>query len=100
MLAAVSMAAVLAAACEKKPVATAPPPPPEVYVADVVTKDVPMYVELVGQAVGFQDAEAAKHEDRGYRQVAHVAWADVVGNPLAGQVTWRVTRPAVNMSPN
>jgi len=57
MLAAVSMAAVLAAACEKKPVATAPPPPPEVYVADVVTKDVPMYVELVGQAVGFQDVE-------------------------------------------
>ena len=58
MLAAVSMAAVLAAACEKKPAATAAPaPPPEVYVADVVTKDVPVYVELVGQAVGYQDVE-------------------------------------------
>ena len=33
------------------------PPPPEVYVADVVQKDVPTYLELVGQTAGFQDVE-------------------------------------------
>ena len=31
--------------------------PPEVYVADVVQKDVPVYLELVGQTQGFQDVE-------------------------------------------
>jgi len=31
--------------------------PPEVYVADVVQKDVPVYLELVGQTRGFQDVE-------------------------------------------
>jgi membrane fusion protein (multidrug efflux system) len=30
---------------------------PEVYVADVVQKDVPVYLELVGQTRGFQDVE-------------------------------------------
>src|SRR4029450_9454825 len=46
---------VLCGACEKPaPVAA---PPTEVYVADVVQKDVPVYLELVGQTVGFQDVE-------------------------------------------
>ncbi len=54
-LAIVAMMAALTAACEK-PAAVAPPPP-EVYVADVVQKDVPVYLELVGQAIGFQDVE-------------------------------------------
>ncbi len=54
-IAAAAMAAVLSAACEK-PVA-APAPPIEVYVADVIQKDVPVYLELVGQTLGFQDAE-------------------------------------------
>jgi len=31
--------------------------PPEVYVADVVQKDVPVYMELVGQTKGSQDVE-------------------------------------------
>jgi len=42
-------------ACEK-PVAP-PPPPPEVYVTAVVQKDVPEYLELVGQTEGYQDVE-------------------------------------------
>jgi membrane fusion protein (multidrug efflux system) len=54
-IAAAAMAAVLSAACEK-PVA-APAPPIEVYVAEVIQKDVPVYLELVGQSAGFQDAE-------------------------------------------
>jgi membrane fusion protein (multidrug efflux system) len=34
-----------------------PPPPPEVYVAPVIQKDVPVYLELVGQTEGYQDVE-------------------------------------------
>ena len=34
-----------------------PPPPPEVQVAEVVQKDVPIYVELVGATLGSQDVE-------------------------------------------
>ena len=55
-LAAFAAAAALAAACGEAPVAT-PPPPPEVYVLPVVQKDVPVYLELVGQTRGFQDVE-------------------------------------------
>jgi membrane fusion protein (multidrug efflux system) len=43
------------AACEKP--APAAPPPPEVYVADVVQKDVPEYLDLVGQTQGYQDVD-------------------------------------------
>jgi membrane fusion protein (multidrug efflux system) len=46
----------LAAACEKAAPA-APPPPTEVVVTPVVQKDVPVYLELVGQTVGYQDVE-------------------------------------------
>ena len=52
LLAAVSMAA----ACEKEAPA-APPPPPEVMVTPVIQRDVPEYLELVGQTVGYQDVE-------------------------------------------
>ena len=41
--------------CEK-PAAVAPPVP-EVYVTEVVQRDVPVYLELVGQTAGFQDTE-------------------------------------------
>jgi membrane fusion protein (multidrug efflux system) len=49
------MAAGLTVACEQP----APPaaPPTEVYVADVVQQDVPVYLDLVGQTYGFQDVE-------------------------------------------
>jgi len=49
------VAAAFTAACEKP----APPPPPitEVYVTQVVQKDVPVYLDLTGQALGYQDVE-------------------------------------------
>jgi membrane fusion protein (multidrug efflux system) len=34
-----------------------PPPPPEVEVADIVQKDVPIYIELVGATLGSEDVE-------------------------------------------
>jgi membrane fusion protein (multidrug efflux system) len=55
LLVAAMAAAALAGACEE-PAAVAPPPP-EVYVTDVVQRDVPVYIELVGQAAGFQDVD-------------------------------------------
>ena len=48
--------AALAAGCSEPPPA-APPPPPEVLVADVIQRDVPVYLELVGQTLGSQDVE-------------------------------------------
>jgi membrane fusion protein (multidrug efflux system) len=51
-----SALAAFAAACSEPPPA-APPPPPEVLVADVVQRDVPVYLELVGQTLGYQDVE-------------------------------------------
>jgi membrane fusion protein (multidrug efflux system) len=54
-LATVAMLAALGAACEKPAVVAAPPP--EVYVTEVVQRDVPVYLELVGQAKGFQDVD-------------------------------------------
>jgi membrane fusion protein, multidrug efflux system len=43
-------------ACSKKEEAP-PPPPPEVQVAEVVQRDVPIYVELVGSTLGSEDIE-------------------------------------------
>jgi membrane fusion protein, multidrug efflux system len=43
------------AACSKKE--PPPPPPPEVQVAEVVQKDVPIYIELVGATLGSEDIE-------------------------------------------
>jgi membrane fusion protein (multidrug efflux system) len=50
------IAAAFGAAC-KEEAPPAPPPPPEVYVAEVVQKDVPEYLELVGQTEGYQDVD-------------------------------------------
>jgi membrane fusion protein, multidrug efflux system len=47
---------VLAAACSKKE-APPPPAPPDVQVAEVVQKDVPIYIELVGATLGAGDVE-------------------------------------------
>jgi membrane fusion protein (multidrug efflux system) len=52
---ALAVMAGLSVACEKP--APVEAPPPEVYVADVVQKDVPVYMELVGQTQGFQDVD-------------------------------------------
>ena len=45
----------LGAACDEP--AAVEPSPPEVYVTEVVQRDVPVYLELVGQTQGFQDTE-------------------------------------------
>ena len=45
----------LVCACDKPPVPE--PPPPEVYVTEVVQRDVPEYLDLVGQTQGFQDVD-------------------------------------------
>jgi membrane fusion protein (multidrug efflux system) len=47
--------AAASAGCSKE--APPPPPPPEVFVAEAVQKDVPVMMELVGQAAGSQDVE-------------------------------------------
>ena len=46
---------VIGAACSKKE--APPPPPPEVQVTEVVQKDVPIYIELVGATLGSEDIE-------------------------------------------
>ena len=45
-----------ASACSKE-APPAAPPPPDVMVTAPIQRDVPVYMELVGQAVGFQDVE-------------------------------------------
>ena len=49
------LVATAVAGCSKKEAPAGAPP--EVYVADVVQKDVPVYLELVGQTRGSQDVE-------------------------------------------
>ncbi len=56
LLGAVVLASALGVACREQPAPVAPPAP-EVYVTSVVQKDVPEYLELVGQTQGFQDVE-------------------------------------------
>jgi membrane fusion protein (multidrug efflux system) len=56
MLAAGVIAIVSGVACEKA-APPAPPPPPEVYTTAVAQRDVPVYLELVGQAEGYQDVD-------------------------------------------
>ena len=56
LLTAAAAAAAMGIACSEPPAPVAPPPP-EVYVAPVVQKDVPEYLDLVGQTQGFQDVE-------------------------------------------
>ena len=48
--------AVAVTACKEK-AAPAAPPAPEVYVVDVVQKDVPVYLDLVGQTEGYEDID-------------------------------------------
>jgi len=48
--------AVFSIACQEPPPVAAPPPP-EVLIADVIQRDVPVYLELVGQTMGSQDVE-------------------------------------------
>ena len=54
-LATAAVAGLLLGACNKPP--AAPPPLPEVSVGPVVKKDVPVYLEVVGQTLGSEDIE-------------------------------------------
>jgi membrane fusion protein (multidrug efflux system) len=81
-LAVLAAAAALVAACAEPP-AAAPPPPPEVYVMPVVQKDVPTYLELVGQTRGFQDVEVRARVE-GFLERVHFQEGSLVraGAPL------------------
>jgi membrane fusion protein, multidrug efflux system len=52
---ALAAAALMAAACGKKE--APPPPPPEVKVASVLQRDVPVYVDVIGQTRGSTEIE-------------------------------------------
>lgn len=49
--------AAAAAGCAKQEAPAPAPAPPEVYTAEVIQQDVPVYVEIVGQTSGSQDVE-------------------------------------------
>jgi membrane fusion protein, multidrug efflux system len=51
-----TLVVVAALACSKTE-PPPPPPPPEVEVAEIVQKDVPIYIELVGATLGSEDVE-------------------------------------------
>src|SRR5262245_60255837 len=48
---------VLLAACHEEAKTAAPPPPPEVKVSTVLTRDVPVHVEAIGEACGNTEIE-------------------------------------------
>jgi membrane fusion protein (multidrug efflux system) len=81
-LVALAGTAMLAAACAEAPQA-APPPPPEVYVMPVVQKDVPTYLELVGQTRGYQDVDVRARVE-GFLERVHFQEGSLVraGAPL------------------
>ena len=85
-LAAVLLAAALGPACEEAaPVVAAPP---EVYVADVIQKDVPVYLELVGQTAGSQDVEIRARVE-GFLETVNFREGSFVG---AGTLLYRIDR--------
>jgi len=71
----------LGAACEKP--APPPPGPVEVYVTPVTQKDVPVYLELVGQTGGYQDVEIRARvegflENVGFKEGSFVKKGDLL----------------------
>jgi membrane fusion protein (multidrug efflux system) len=60
--------------------------PPEVYVADVVQKDVPVYMELVGQTRGSQDVEIRARVEGYLNRVAFTEGAFVRKGDLLYQI--------------
>ena len=78
---AVGAVALMAVACAKKEAPAGAPP--EVYVADVVQRDVPVYLELVGQTRGSQDVEIRARVEGYLDRVAFTEGAFVTkGTPL------------------
>jgi membrane fusion protein (multidrug efflux system) len=81
MVACMATAAALSVGCEK-PQAVAPEPP-EVYVTGVVQKDVPVYLDLVGQTEGEQDVEVRARvegflESMNYREGSFVTKGELM----------------------
>src|SRR5260221_11463388 len=79
MLVVLTTATALTAACEKPVVVAAPPP--EVYVTPVVQRDVPTYLDLVGQTEGDQDVDVRARvegflETMSFREGSFVRRAD------------------------
>jgi membrane fusion protein (multidrug efflux system) len=91
--AAIIGAGLVAGACqEKKPAAA--PPPPEVLVSEVVRRDVPVPMELVGQAKGSQDVEIRARVE-GFLEVVDFAEGTLVRK---GQVLYRIDRKPLEAS--
>ena len=79
-----ALVATVATGCDKK---EAPPAaPPEVYVADIVQKDVPVYLELVGQTRGSQDVEIRARVEGYLDRVAFTEGSYVRAGDLLYQV--------------
>ena len=78
-------ASLVGGACEKKQAAVAPPPP-EVLVAEIVRRDVPVVMEIVGQTKGFQDIEIRARVE-GYLDSVDFAEGSLVRK---GQVLYHV----------
>ncbi len=86
-------AGLFACACaEKAP--PPPPPPPEVQVTDVVRRDVPIPMELVGQTRGFQDVEIRARVE-GFLDVVGFSEGSLVRR---GQVLYRIDRKPLEAS--
>jgi membrane fusion protein (multidrug efflux system) len=87
MVPALMVAAGLGMACEKQ----APPPaatPTEVYVTDVIQKDVPVYLDLVGQTKGFQDVDIRARVE-GYLETVNFREGSIVRK---GELLYQIDR--------
>jgi membrane fusion protein (multidrug efflux system) len=75
------------AACSSAPPA-APPPPPEVMVVEPVQRDVPITLELIGQALGSQDVEVRARVE-GYLETMNFTEGSLVKK---GQLLYTIDR--------
>src|SRR5829696_8862300 len=91
--AALLAAGLVAGACEEKKPAAAPPPP-EVLVSEVVRRDVPVPMELVGQTRGFQDVEIRARVE-GFLDVVGFSEGTLVRK---GEVLYRIDRKPLEAS--
>lgn len=74
---------ILSAGCGRHAQSTATPPPPEVFVADVIQKDMPIYSEWVGTTVGYINAQIRPRvqgylQSRNYKEGSFVNAGDLM----------------------
>jgi membrane fusion protein (multidrug efflux system) len=93
LVVAVLGAGVMSGACEEK-APPPPPPPPEVLVTEVIRRDVPIPMELVGQTRGFQDVEIRARVE-GFLDVVGFQEGSIVRR---GQVLYRIDRKPLQAS--